>query len=146
MDAEQFSTYFPKYRPVAYDTAKAAQRAELEQLTREFEARNGPIKTLPITDRGYVPPQRSLTPSKAMRKQDARKMENPKIANFVWHNRTEIRDLVDSEKLCRRKLAEMIGICTITLRHNLSGKTVAGYDRAMAIEAAVRQMLSEVSP
>ena len=146
MDTDQFNTYFPKFYPVAYDTAKAVQRAEIADQIREFESRNGPIKTLPITDRGYVPPQRSLTPSKAMRKQDARKMENPKIANFVWRNRMEIRDLVDNNKLCRRKLAEMIGVCTITLRHNLSGKTVAGYDRAMAIEAAVREMLAEVSP
>lgn len=146
MDIEPIGTYIPRFRPVAYDTAKAVQRAEIADHVQEFISRNGPIKTLPITDRGYVPPQRSLTPSRAMRKQDARKMENPKIANFVWHNRTEIRDLVDNNKLCRRKLAEMIGVCTITLRHNLSGKTIAGYDRAMAIESAVRQMLAEVSP
>lgn len=140
MNIDSLRTYFQKFRPAGYDASKAEVRAELEKLMAEFEARKGPVKTIPTEVNRYNKAANSnLRPSKAM---EAKKS----APRYYWVARVAINARIKDAGLSKYDLAAKIGICYGQLQNNLNGHTPVSKSRAVAIEAAVRKMLAEVSP
>jgi len=138
MNIDALRTYFPKFSPAGYDVSKAEVRAELERLMAEFEARKGPVKTIPTeVNRYYSKAANSnLRPSKAM---EAKKS----APRYNWAARVAINARIKDAGLSKYDLAAKVGICYGQLQNNLNGHTPVSKSRAMAIEAAVRELLEK---